>query len=98
MQRCLVVTFGEVLRSFLPQICIALEDVLLKLHMKLAPGWELIRGNFDPIQELGQIREWALFCETTACANLAWGVGTRLKWYVHVDGRGPTSVIHTCIL
>ena len=30
----------------------ALETVLLKLHTKLAPGWELIRENFDPIQEI----------------------------------------------
>ena len=33
-----VVTFGEVLRSFLPQICIRLETMLLKLHAKLVPG------------------------------------------------------------
>ena len=41
--------------SFLPQICIAiaLVVVLLKLHMKLAPGWALIQVNFDPIQEIG---------------------------------------------
>ena len=26
--------------------------VLLKLHAKLAPGWALIRVNFDPIQEI----------------------------------------------
>ena len=30
-----------------------LEAMLLKLHAKLAPGWELIRVNFDPIQEIG---------------------------------------------
>ena len=30
--------FGEVLHSFLPQICVTLEDVLLKLHVKLTPG------------------------------------------------------------
>ena len=30
-----------------------LEAVLLKLHAKLAPGWALIRVNFDPIQEIG---------------------------------------------
>ena len=30
-----------------------LEAVLLKLHVKLAPGWALIQINFDPIQEIG---------------------------------------------
>ena len=30
-------------RRFLPEIRIALETVLLKLHAKLAPGWALIR-------------------------------------------------------
>ena len=30
-----------------------LKVVLLKLHVKLAPGWVLIRVNFDPIQEIG---------------------------------------------
>ena len=47
--------FGEVLHklSFLPQICIALEAVLLKLHAKPASGWTLIRVNFDFTQENG---------------------------------------------
>ena len=31
----------------------ALDAVLLKLHMKLVPGWVLIQVNFDPIQEIG---------------------------------------------
>ena len=44
--------FGE-LRRFLPEICIALEAVLLKFHAKLAPGWALIRANFHPVQEIG---------------------------------------------
>ena len=52
---------------------IALEAMLLQLHPKLAPGWVLIRVNFDPIQEMGPkvgggrflFRELALFCETT---------------------------------
>ena len=54
MQRCLVVTFGEVLATqrFLPQICIALEAVVLKLGTKTTPGWALIQVNFDPIQEI----------------------------------------------
>ena len=30
-----------------------LEAMLLKLHAKFAPGWALIRVNFDPIQEIG---------------------------------------------
>ena len=30
-----------------------LKAVLLKLHVKLAPGWALIQVNFDPIQEIG---------------------------------------------
>ena len=41
---------SNLLWSFLPQICTALEAVLLKLH---APGWGLIWVNFDPIQEVG---------------------------------------------
>ena len=28
--------------------------MLLKLHAKLAPGWALIRIDFDRIQEIGQ--------------------------------------------
>ena len=41
--------------------------MLLKLLVKLAPGWVLNRVNFDPIQENGQkgtCREWVLFRET----------------------------------
>ena len=34
-----------------PEIRIALKAVLLKLHAKVAPGWALIRVNFDPIQK-----------------------------------------------
>ena len=30
-----------------------------------APGWALIRVNFDPIQEIGpKVGGWSLFCET----------------------------------
>ena len=58
------INFGEVLR-FLPEICIAFEAMLLKLHAKLAPGWALIRVNFDPIQEIGPKEGgWALFRES----------------------------------
>ena len=68
------INFGEVriTQCFLLQIRVALKAVLLKLHTKLAPGWALIRVNFDSIQEIGPkvggwvlFREWALFCETT---------------------------------
>ena len=41
---------NEKLGSFLH---IALEAVLLKLHVKLSLGWVLIQVNFDPIQEIG---------------------------------------------
>ena len=34
-------------------MCIVLEAVLFKLNAKFAPGWALIRVNFDPIQEIG---------------------------------------------
>ena len=53
-KRCLLATFGEVLHEvkLLPQMRIALEAVLLKLHAKLAPG----RAVF---------RECALFLDTT---------------------------------
>ena len=30
------------------------EAVILKLHVKLAPGWALIQVNFDPLLEIGQ--------------------------------------------
>ena len=42
----------SITRRFLPEICIALEAVLLKLHTKLAPGWALIWVNLNPIQEI----------------------------------------------
>ena len=50
----LCINFGEVLHdvSYIPEIRIALEAMLLKLYTKLAPGWVLIRVNFDPIQEI----------------------------------------------
>ena len=53
--KMLCINFSEVFitQRFLSEIRIALEAVLLKLHVKLAPGWALIRVNFDPIQEIG---------------------------------------------
>ena len=52
-------------------ICIALEVVLLKTpvvcsisHVKLAPGWELIKKNFNPIQEVGPKVGCGHSCET----------------------------------
>ena len=56
MQRCLArIHFGEVLHevSYLKLRYTTLEAVVLKLHVKLAPGWVLIQVNFDPIQEIG---------------------------------------------
>ena len=44
-----------------------LETVFLKLHIKLAPAWALVRVNFDSIHKS---RRWALFCETTVCAKI----------------------------
>ena len=41
-------------RSSLPQICIALEAVLLKLNTNLTPDWALISVNVDPKQEIRQ--------------------------------------------
>ena len=35
------------------QICTLLEAMFFKLNVKLAPGWALIRVNFDPIQKIG---------------------------------------------
>ena len=53
-QRCYCVISVEYFtRQFLPEICIAHDAVLLKLHTKLAPGWALIRVNLDPMQEIG---------------------------------------------
>ena len=43
----------HITQSFLLQIYIALEAVLLILHAKLAPGWTPIQVKFDPIQENG---------------------------------------------
>ena len=43
----------SITRCFLPEICIVLEAVLLKLHATFASGWVLIWVNFDPIQEIG---------------------------------------------
>ena len=61
------INFGEVLHNvsylrYTSGIHIALEAMLLNLHAKLAPGWALIRVNFDPIQE-AKSRKWALFRE-----------------------------------
>ena len=39
----------SITQCFLPQICIAFEAVLFKLHVKLAPGWALIWVKFDPV-------------------------------------------------
>ena len=57
------------MRSFLPQICIAMKTVLLKTplvysisHAKLTPWWALIWVNFDPIQEIGpKVGGWCSF-------------------------------------
>ena len=49
-----MMNFGEVLHEVsYPEICITLEAVLLKLHVKLTSRWVLIQVNFDPIQEIG---------------------------------------------
>ena len=66
-------------RSFLPEISIAHEAVLLKTpwvhsisHTKFAPVWVSIKVNFDPIQGSWAksrwwmlLWKWALFCKTT---------------------------------
>ena len=63
MQRCFVLILVKYSQHFLPEICIALEAVLLKLHTELALGWALIRVNFDPIQEnWAKTKGWMLFC------------------------------------
>ena len=50
-----------------------LNAVLLKLHMKFAPGWALIWVNFDPIWAKSRgwalFHEWALFRETMVFEN-----------------------------
>ena len=50
-QRCLVATSVKYYTKFLTSDT---HTVLLKLHAKLAPGWALIRVNFDPVQEIGR--------------------------------------------
>ena len=52
------INFGEVLHDvsylrYSSGIHVVLEAVLLKLHVKLAPRWVLIRVNFDLIQKIG---------------------------------------------
>ena len=54
--------------------------MVLKLHMKLAPGWALIQVNFDPIQEIGpkvgggrSFMSGPFFCETMVLTKeFAW--------------------------
>ena len=55
--KMLCINFGEVLYDvfymrYSSGIRLVFKAVLLKLHVKLAPGWALIRVNFDPIQEI----------------------------------------------
>ena len=67
------INFGEVVitRSFLPEIHIALEAVLLKLHAKFIPGWALIQVNFDPMQENGpKVGGWRSFMSGPFFARL----------------------------
>ena len=51
MQICLVATSVKYYTKFVTSDT---HTVLLKLHAKLAPGWALIRVNFDPVQEIGR--------------------------------------------
>ena len=51
MRRCLLLISVKYYTTFLTWD--THSAVLLKLHMKLAPGWALIQVNFDPIQEIG---------------------------------------------
>ena len=80
----------SITQSFLLQICIVLEAVVLKLHIKLAPGWALIRLNFDPIQEIGPKRRgWALLCEWVLLITLhMWDCGIcvigQSQWIISV--------------
>ena len=48
-------------KFLIPQICIALEVVLLKLYTKLAPGWALIRVNFDTIHKVYNLEYQSVF-------------------------------------
>ena len=60
------------MRSFLSQIWIVFDAVLLKLQVKLTPVLALIRINLDPTQENGPKAgggRWVLFCETTVTLN-----------------------------
>ena len=73
--------------SFLPEIRIALKAVVLKLHAKLAPGWALIRVNFDLdlIQEIGpKVGDGRSFV-----SGLFF---TRLRLYAHIKNFNSTTL------
>ena len=68
----------SITRNFLPQICIVLEAVLLKLRGKLASGWALVRVNFGPIQEIGpKVGGGHSFVSECSFAPYFW------QWWVH---------------
>ena len=74
--------------------------MLLKLHVKLSPGWALIQVNFDPIQEIGpkvggghSFVSGPLFRETTVFTR--GGVHVLLEDYVtHATSWGQLCHFH----
>ena len=59
--------------------------MLLKLHAKLAPGWVLIRVNFDPIQEIGpKVRGGRSFVSGPFFARLWYFTCDRWAWFYHL--------------
>ena len=70
------------------------KAVLLKLHMKLAPGWVLIRINFDPIQEIGQkVGGGCSFMSGPFFARLMDGIAL---WYNVYSYNSVFALLHDC--
>ena len=51
-EECLIST-RKCHTKFLTSDMHSAEAVILKLHVKLTPGWVLIQVNFDPLLEIG---------------------------------------------
>ena len=92
----------SITRSFLPQMCIALEVVFLKLPANLTPGWAFIPVKFDLIQKIGPkvrrgwapFHEWVLFRKTMVHAIIVTKKQmSSYKILLHNEGE-PNFCIH----
>ena len=74
----------SITQSFLlPQICIALEAVLLKLHIKLAPEWALTRSYWNA--KLTHLYMYMYMCTKHTCtlSQLSHDSHFPLQWLSH---------------